>query len=300
MKSLFEGVGVALVTPFKNTEIDYRALSKLIERAIAQKADAIVILATTGEGATIKPDERVEMIKFCSRTINGRTKLIVGTGHNDFYTCYLNTHIAKSLGVDGALVVTPYYNKTSKQGLIKFYDELSQIGLPLIVYNVPSRTGLNIPLDTLEKIINTNELIYGIKESTTDISRIQKLCRICHKKVAVYSGEDELNYLFYCLGAQGTISVTANVDCQRVKKVYDSICQGDFPTALKTQNSLSKLNETLFVETNPIPVKALMSKMGLIEDELRLPLVKLSDENILKIENAEKELKMQNFSEKLP
>ena len=124
MKSLFEGVGVALVTPFKNTEIDYRALSKLIERAIAQKADAIVILATTGEGATIKPDERVEMIKFCSRTINGRTKLIVGTGHNDFYTCYLNTHIAKSLSVDGALVVTPYYNKTSKQGLIKFYDEL--------------------------------------------------------------------------------------------------------------------------------------------------------------------------------
>lgn len=300
MKSLFEGVGVALVTPFKNTEIDYRALSKLIERAIAQKADAIVILATTGEGATIKPDERVEMIKFCSRTINGRTKLIVGTGHNDFYTCYLNTHIAKSLSVDGALVVTPYYNKTSKQGLIKFYSELSQIGLPLIVYNVPSRTGLNIPLDTLEKIIDTNEMIYGIKESTTDISRIQKLCRICHKKVAVYSGEDELNYLFYCLGAQGTISVTANVDCQRVKKVYDSICRGDFPTALKIQNSLSKLNETLFVETNPIPVKALMSKMGLIENELRLPLVKLSDENILKIENVEKELKMQNFSEKLP
>ena len=300
MKSLFEGVGVALVTPFKNTEIDYRALSKLIGRAIAQKADAIVILATTGEGATIKPDERVEMIKFCSRTINGRTKLIVGTGHNDFYTCYLNTHIAKSLSVDGALVVTPYYNKTSKQGLIKFYNELSQIGLPLIIYNVPSRTGLNISLDTLEKIVDSNDMIYGIKESTTDISRIQKLCRICHKKIAVYSGEDDLNYLFYCLGAQGTISVTANVDCARVKKVYESIMHGDFSTALKTQNSLAELNETLFVETNPIPVKALMSKMGLIENELRLPLVRLSDENFSRIENAKKALEIQKITEKLP
>ena len=194
---------------------------------------------------------------------------------------------------DGVLVVTPYYNKTSQNGLIKFYAELSELKIPMILYNVPSRTGLNISLDTLEKIINTNEMVYGIKESTTDISRIQKMCRICHNKIAVYSGEDDLNYLFYCLGAQGTISVTANADCRRVKSVYEKICQNNFPAALNAQNSLADLNETLFIETNPIPIKALLSKMGLIENELRLPLVELSKENQFKIEKAENDLKFQ-------
>lgn len=291
MKSLFEGVGVALVTPFVDNLIDYDSMAKIIDRDIRLGAKAIVVLATTGEGTTIKEDERIEIIKFCKKIINNRAKLIVGCGHNDFNTCYRNTLTAKMLDADGALVVTPYYNKTTQRGIIHYYELLSQIEFPLIVYNVPSRTGLNIELDTLKQIIKTNPYIYGIKESTCDINRITKLCNICKDKIPVYSGEDALNYVFYCLGGMGCISVTANVLPHKVAEVYEKVQSGHIKDALNLQNKLQKVDDAMFIETNPIPVKGMMHSLGLIKsDKLRLPLINLEASNQQRIDNLANEL----------
>lgn len=285
MKSLFMGIGVAIVTPIIGDEIDYVSLGNLIDKTIESGASAIVVLGTTGEGVSVSRDERISIIKFCKERINNRVKLIVGTGNNNFKICYENTMLAKELGADGALVVTPYYNKTTQIGLIRYYEVLSELQFPMIMYNVPSRTGLNIELDTIKEIIDSNQLVYGIKESTADINRIQKLCQICKDKIAVYSGEDALNYIFYCLGASGAISVTANALCQDVAFVFETVKKQNFLEALEMQSSLSEINEALFYETNPIPVKRLLYSMGLISsDKVRLPLVELSKKNRILID----------------
>lgn len=285
MKSLFEGVGVAIVTPIIGDEIDYASLGNLIDKTIESGASAIVALGTTGEGVSVSKDERISIIKFCKEKINNRAKLIVGTGNNNFKICYENTMLAKELGADGALVVTPYYNKTTQNGLVRYYEVLSELEFPMIMYNVPSRTGLNIELGTIKEIIDSNQLVYGIKESMADINRIQKLCQICKDKIAVYSGEDALNYIFYCLGASGAISVTANALCQDVAFVFDAVKQHKFSEALERQNDLSEINEALFYETNPIPVKRLLYSMGLVSsDKVRLPLVELSNKNKILID----------------
>lgn len=286
MKSLFEGCGVALVTPLKGSKIDFRALERIVLSDIESGAQAIIILATTGEGVTISEDERKEVISLCRKLTAGKTQLIVGTGNNNFSTCLRLTKMAKDLGADGALVVTPYYNKTTQRGLITYYKNLAKLQFPMIMYNVPSRTGLTIELDTIEKIISTNEWIYGIKESTTDITRISKLCLICKDNIAVYSGEDELNYIFYSLGAQGAISVTANVFADKVEKVFTLTRQKKYDKALALQRELSPINEALFCETNPIPVKYFMSLAGLTSSDVRLPLIPLSKENKAKIKQV--------------
>ena len=285
MKKLFEGAGVALVTPFKDGEIDFFSMHKLLTKCLNENAQAIVILATTGEGTTISQTERKQIITFCKSVIKGKAKLIVGTGNNNFETCYHNTIEAKVLGADGALVVTPYYNKTTQTGLVEYYQKLSQIEFPIIMYNVPARTGLNLELDTIKQIIKTNKWVFGIKESTCDINRIIKLHQICKNKIAIYSGEDALNLIFYSLGGDGTISVTANAFCEDVQGVFETARQNDFETALKLQNKLQPTNEILFCETNPIPVKYMLKAMKLIEsDEVRMPLVSLSNKNRQKID----------------
>lgn len=288
MKQLFEGTAVALVTPFKGGEIDFSATKTLIERDIMLGARTIVVLATTGEGSAITDKEREKFIKFCIKVNAGRAKIIVGTGNNNFEKCFYQTKEAKRLGADGALVVTPYYNKTTQKGLVEFYQKLGEIQFPIIMYNVPSRTGLTIELDTVEKIISTNEYIYGIKESTTDIARIKKLCYICRDKIAVYSGEDELNYLFYCLGGKGCISVTANAHADRVEEIYSLVKRGEFDKALSCQQKLDEVNEAMFFETNPIPVKYYLSLMGLCDCQTRMPLTSLTSQNERRIKGIYK------------
>lgn len=278
MKSLFSGTGVAVVTPFKNGKVDYVAFRVLLKQVLGKGAKAVIILGTTGEGSTITEEERKELIKLAKYTINTQAKLIVGTGNNNFEICKKNTQMAKDFCADGVLVVTPYYNKTTQQGLIEYYTQLSEIGIPIIMYNVPSRTGLNIDTKTVKQLAN-NEMIYGLKEATCDINRIIELSTICKDKIALYSGEDNLNYVFYCLGGNGTISVTANVCADKVQKVYDLVCEGKFTQARDLQNKLEELNKALFIETNPIPVKTLMSQMGMIEKEVRMPLVNASAES---------------------
>lgn len=279
MKELFQGTGVALVTPFNEERIDYRATRNLIERDIKLGAKALIILATTGEGCTISDREREKFIRFCIKENCGRAKIIVGTGNNNFSKCFDLTLQASRLGADGVLVVTPYYNKTTQKGLIEFYDKLSRVKIPMILYNVPSRTGLNIELDTLEKIIDSNEYVWGIKESTTDIARIKNLCYMCKDKIAVYSGEDGLNYLFYCLGASGCVSVTANAYPDRVEEIFNHVKSNNFSLALSCQERLDKINDAMFYETNPIPIKYYLSLMGLTTSKTRMPLTSLTEIN---------------------
>lgn len=289
MKEIFAGIGVALVTPFCDGEIDYKALDFLIEKSILDGATAIVLLATTGEGVTINENERKKIISKAKNKISNRAKLIVGTGSNNFQTAVKNTQMAKELGADACLVVTPYYNKTSKAGIVEYYRQLSDIGVPLIAYNVPARTGCNLPLETIKTLIEEN-LVVGIKESTTDIERIIELTRICKDKIAVYSGEDDLNFLFYCLGASGAISVTANLLTRHCRRLFDFVKTGELEKARELDAKLSVVNKALFCETNPIPVKALLNKLGYIKNELRMPLVPLSKENETRIEIAKNEV----------
>ena len=279
MKSLFEGTGVAIVTPFKCGEVDYRAFEKLIDKDIRQGVKAIVVLGTTGEGVAVSQEEREKIILFAKNVINNRAKLIVGTGNNNFETCKQNTIMAKNLGADGVLVVTPYYNKTTQKGLVEYYTQLSKIGIPIIMYNVPSRTGLNVDVETVEKLCDC-DMIYGLKESTCDINRIVALSKKCSEKIALYSGEDSLNFVFYCLGAQGSISVTANVMAKEVQKVFEEVQNGNIEKARQIQRELDEYNHALFVETNPIPIKTMMSYMGLIEKDVRMPLVEAEDKTI--------------------
>jgi len=294
MKSIFEGTGVALVTPFKNDEIDFESLKRLIEMDLQKGAKAFVVLGTTGEGVSVSQEERRKIISFCKDVIKDQAKLVVGTGNNNFATCLENTKMAKELGADGALIVTPYYNKTTQLGLVKYYQELSTVELPIIMYNVPSRTGLMLELQTIGVILKTNDWVYGIKESTTDASRIAKLTAMCKDKIAVYSGEDSLNYMFYCLGGSGAISVTANIFADQVQKVYDLCKQGRFSAALETQQKLAPIDEALFFETNPIPIKYLMSKKGFCKQAVRLPLVSMSDENKKKLNQNVKTFELQS------
>ena len=161
MKSLFEGTGVAVVTPFKNGEVDYMSFERIINADINKGAKAIVILGTTGEGVSVTKEEREEIIKFAKKVVGNRAKLIVGTGNNNFITCQENTMMAKTLGVDGVLVVTPYYNKTTQKGLVEYYTQLATIGIPIIMYNVPSRTGLNMEVETVSKLLDCS-MIYGL------------------------------------------------------------------------------------------------------------------------------------------
>ena len=285
MRKIFNGVAVALATPLQNNNIDFDSLAKLLKRCENGGIKTFVILATTGEGVTVKSNEREKIIRFVKDNVSRDCKIIVGTGSNNFETCYKNTIQAKSLHADGALVVTPYYNKTSQHGIVEFYNRLAELEFPMIVYNVPSRTGLNIELSTIERLID-NDYVYGIKESTCDINRIIKLHSLCKNKIAVYSGEDKLNYLFYCLGGDGAISVSANVSPKRTQDIFDLAEQNNYMEALEKQREIDELNGLLFCEVNPVPVKFMLEKIDIIKSsQVRLPLVELEKENKQKIEN---------------
>ena len=260
MKSLFTGSGVALITPFKNGKIDYPALEKLIRKQLEAKTDAIILLGSTGEPSTIELLEKKEIIKFARKLIPSSCKMIVGTGSNSTKNAIGNTIMAECLGADGVLVVSPYYNKANDSGLIKHYEEVaSKTKLPIIMYNVPSRTGLNIKPEIALKLSEIDNIV-GIKQATTDINEILKLFHLAKDKLAIYNGEDNLNHIFFMLGASGTISVTANIAPKHMKALCDSCLKGDFKTANKIQDKLYDLNKNLFLEVNPIPIKTALEQ----------------------------------------
>ena len=286
MKKVFSGSAVALITPFKDGKVDFESLGKLIDFQLQNKTDAIVVLGTTGEPATLSQEEKKEIIKFSKIRINGKAKLIVGTGSNSTEKTIKDSMLAQEYGAEALLIVTPYYNKCTQNGIIKHYKEIaSKVNIPIIVYNVPGRTCVNILPQTaleLSKIPN----ICGIKEASGSINQIISMFKLLKDNMAIYSGDDSLNYVFMSLGASGCISVSANIVPREINKVMTYALGGDFKKALEIHEELYDINKDLFIEVNPIPIKYACSLLGLCKNELRLPLIELEDKNRETLKNT--------------
>lgn len=270
-KRIFRGAGCALITPFKKGEIDYDALGRLIDRQIEAKVDALIIGGTTGEAATLSNKERYELFSFAKERISGRTKLIFGTGTNDTRVALKHTKFAEELGCDGVLLVTPYYNKGTEGGIEKHYLNIAEsVDLPIIVYNVPSRTGVNLGINLLDRLAN-HENIVAIKEASDSTDRLVTLAAFSDK-LALYAGNDSQIYPTLALGGAGVISVVANILPKATKALCDGYFEGKHTHALRIQLELLPFIKTLFLETNPSPIKYAMEKVGLCTREVRLPL----------------------------
>lgn len=273
---IFSGSATALITPFdKSGNVNFYQLKTLIERQIASGTKALVVLGTTGEASTITDEERTKIIKFCVCEISKRIPLIVGTGSNNTQTAIKYSIQAEQLGADGVLVVTPYYNKCTQDGLFLHYKKIAKsIKIPLIIYNVPSRTGVNISTQTVLKLSKIKNII-GIKESS-NIEQISNLLNILPENFAVYSGDDGSAYPSICLGAKGVISVTSNIYPDIVSNMCQFTLDGDISNAKRLHKHLSKINSAMFVEVNPIPVKYYLNSIGFNVGYTRLPLSKPS------------------------
>lgn len=274
---IFKGAATALYTPITNDEIDYKAFGELIERQIDGKIDALAVLGTTGEAATITPKERNEIIKFSVKAVNKRVPLIVGTGSNCTKTFISRTQEAKELGADCALAVTPYYNKCNAEGLFAHFSAADKsCSFPVIVYNVPSRTGMNVSPETYAKLSLIPSVV-GIKEADTDVKRIGKVFKFCKDKLPVYCGSDEMTDVFCALGASGTISVLSNII---PFKIHDYIL--NFEDYYEHDENIAaiykELSELLFIDINPIPLKTLVKHYFKCGYDLRLPLTELSED----------------------
>lgn len=275
-KLIFEGCATALVTPFKNGKIDFDALGALIEYQIENGVSALVLLGTTGEGSTIDPLEREDIIAFAKYKIDSRIPLIVGTGSNNTKTAVKLTQGAQKQGADGALLVTPYYNKATQKGLGEHYLEIAKsTDLPLILYNVPSRTGLKLGVEALEMLCEQKSIV-GVKEASGDIRELEEKMARFGERFHFYSGCDELILPTYALGGRGVISAVANVIPKEIATLCALIWQNRQREAVALARELSPIIRELFYEVNPIPVKCALSLMGLCENELRLPLTRSS------------------------
>ncbi|MBQ7390899.1 MAG: 4-hydroxy-tetrahydrodipicolinate synthase [Clostridia bacterium] len=267
---IFRGVATALITPFRDGEIDYPTLEKLIERQIDAGIDALVIGGTTAEAATLSDEERYELFRRSREYIDGRCKLILGTGTNDTRIAVKHTEYASNLGCDGVLVVTPYYNRGTKDGVVKHYETIAKAsGVPVLLYNVPSRTGVNLSIETLEEL-SENERIVGIKEASDSLDRLVAISGI--DGLALYSGNDSQIYPTLSLGGLGVISVVSNLYPRETADICKYFFANNRNKSLETQRKLLSVINALFLETNPAPVKYAMSKKGLCLADMRLPM----------------------------
>ena len=278
MKKLFEGSGVALVTPFKDGKVNYEKLGELIEWHIANKTDSIIVCGTTGESATMTDEERKTTIKFVVDKVNKRIPVIAGSGSNNTaYSIELSKYCQE---VGGLLIVTPYYNKSTQDGLIKHYTTIANsVDLPIILYNVPGRTGVNIKPSTVEKLSKIENIV-AIKEASGDISQVAEIARLCGEDFTIYSGNDDQIVPILSLGGSGVISVLANVLPKETHDIVEKYLTGDVVESRKLQLGVNELVSSLFIEVNPIPVKAAMNLMGMEAGELRLPLTNISEQNL--------------------
>lgn len=267
---IFRGVGTALITPFKAGRIDYATLEKLINRQIDAKIDALVIGGTTAEAATLSDEERYELFVQSKEMINGQCKLIFGTGTNDTRVAVRHTEFAARLGCDGVLVVTPYYNRGTADGVIKHYEAIAKAStVPVLLYNVPSRTGVNLSINTLERLAQ-NERIVGIKEASDSLDRLVAISGI--KGLQLYSGNDSQIYTTLSLGGLGVISVVSNLYPDETIRICKDYFANNINSSLKSQHELLPVINSLFLETNPAPIKYAMSKRGLCRPDMRLPM----------------------------
>ena len=274
---LFYGCGTALVTPFNGKRVDFDGLETLIDWQIEEGADALVVLGTTGEPATITEAERPAIIECAVARAARRVPVIVGTGANDTRTAIRHTIEAQTLGADAALVVTPYYNRASQTGLVEHYTAIAdRTELPLWMYNVPARTGVNLEPATVAELIRHPNL-RAIKDASGSLKQMVDLAAACGEGVAMYSGNDDQVVPFLALGARGVISVAANVIPRQMHELVMRWLKGDHAGALALQTRYLPLMRALFCEVSPIPVKCALRQMGLISETLRLPLTPLSD-----------------------
>lgn len=278
---LFTGSGVALVTPFhKDKSINYEMLATLIEFQIENKTDAIIICGTTGEPATLSEEEQCSVIRFTVEQVKKRIPVIVGTGANSTERAVCKAKAAQQLGADGVLVVTPFYNKATQNGLFLHFKMIADaVSIPMILYNVPSRTGCNLIPETVERLVASCNNIAGVKEASGNIVQIAKLASLVGDKVAIYSGNDDQIIPVLSLGGKGVISVLANVLPKQTHQMVQDYLEGDTTHALRMQLELLSLVEALFQEVNPIPVKAAMQMLGYDCGTLRLPLTELEEEH---------------------
>ena len=277
-RCVFRGSAAALPTPMRAGEIDFEAFERLIDRQIAAGTNALVVCGTTGEPASLSPREREWLVECALRRAGGRVPVIVGTGSNDTRAALALTAQAAAAGADAALAVTPYYNKTTQAGLLRHFTMLADASdIPLILYNVPARTGVNLLPETAAALAR-HPNICGLKEASGNISQIAALARLCGEGFAIYSGNDDMTLPVLALGGQGVISVAADVCPARMAELCERFFAGDIAAARAIQLRLHPLFEALFSEVNPIPVKAALNLLGLCRDELRLPLVSASRE----------------------
>ncbi len=277
-KPVFTGASVAIVTPFlSNGEVDFDTLGTLIERQIAAGTDAITICGTTGEKSTLADGEHKKCIEYCVQKVAGRAKVIAGTGGNDTrYSLSLCRH-AEEVGADALLCVTPYYNKASQKGLVKHFEYLADnVNIPIILYNVPSRTGMTIAPATYAELAK-HPNINGTKEASGDFSLVAKILAACGDELNVWSGNDDQIVPMMSLGAKGVISVLSNVVPEVVVEMTHAALAGDFAKAAGLQLEYLRLANDLFLEVNPIPVKTAMGLMGLCSPDLRLPLCEMGE-----------------------
>lgn len=287
---MFNGAGVAIVTPFKEGKIDFEAFKNLIDFHLENNTQALIVLGTTGEASTQSFKEREELVSLAVERVNGRIPVIVGTGSNSTEIAVEYTKQAEALGADGILLVTPYYNKCTQQGLIEHFTTIANATkLPVILYNVPSRTGVNIAPETVAAMSKVENVV-GVKEASGNISQVLEIKRLVPDSFKIYSGNDDQVIPIYACGGHGVISVSSNVIPKEMQEMCQAFMDGNVKKALEIQLLYKKFIDLLFCEVNPIPVKAALNAMGYIENELRLPLTPMEESNRAKLIDEMKKL----------
>lgn len=288
-KTIFRGAATALITPFKDGRIDFDATSRLIDRQIDLGIDALVICGTTGESCTLSDNEHRDLLEFALIHTGGRVPMIAGTGSNDTAHAIKMSRFASEIGYDALLAVTPYYNKATEAGLIKSYTAIADAArCPIILYNVPSRTGCNISLPVYRELAK-HENIVAVKEASGNISQIAELVAECGDSLDVYSGNDDQTLPILSLGGAGVISVVSNIIPREMTALCQKWFDGDTKECRRLHEKYLNLMKLMFCEVNPIPVKTACALMGLCYDELRLPLCEMGDENREKLQNLLKQ-----------
>lgn len=286
---MFSGSLVAIVTPFRNGRVDERALAELIEFQIANGTDGIVPCGTTGESATLTHHEHQRVVEFTVEVVNKRVSVIAGSGSNSTDEAIALTKHAKTSGADAALLITPYYNKPTQEGLFQHYKAVAQaVDLPLVLYNIPGRTSVNMLPSTVARLATFPNIV-AIKEGSGSVGQVSELLALCGDRITVLSGDDALTLPMMAIGAKGVITVTANLVPGEMAAMVDAGLEGRFDAAKSLHYKLHPLFTALFYETNPIPVKEALAMMGKIDGELRLPLCPMAPDNRTKLSQVLKE-----------
>ncbi|MEO0097726.1 MAG: 4-hydroxy-tetrahydrodipicolinate synthase [candidate division WOR-3 bacterium] len=290
---MFSGSVVALITPFKNGKLDIEGLKKILQFQLENDTDGFLPCGTTGETPSLEEDEWIEIVKTTIEFVNKRKPVIVGTGTNNTKKTIKYTVLAEKLGADACLVVAPYYNKPTQEGLYQHFKEVSQsVKIPIILYNIPSRTGVNILPKTLERLVSDCKNIIGIKEASGNLDQVSEIISGLGNNFIVFSGDDSLTLPILSLGGKGVISVLANILPKETHLLVKNFLEGNIREAQKIHLRYFKLMKALFIETNPIPIKTAMNLMSLPAGELRLPLTPMTKENLEYLKSVMKELNL--------